>query len=1746
MSARQAQRAGALDRPKPKAAVGPLGPFLQPLFDGPPHASSVPYAYQATAVVCAHCLQAGVLRPLWQPALDAYADAAGPWETDFSTKPIPGKAMTAAEKRRNESRDALEAMKARAAGWASPFAVLDELPPPGVGYKERQQLPGIFDDIRKSRTCPCRGQGADGFAEECLRLTAKEWQLRALDPASATPFEFGLEQLLLGCATLQAPRAHASRGKRPRPADTATQPHGNTARGGGAGADNDDMQGVGDPSLLECPTVGEVFGDPFRCGGCLCSRYTGSVVVCPAARCCHIRTKNASGRRPGSDHQVCACHSTRHAVATNARELLHRILSPRASAVAEDKEVRWDLEGVLGGRGSAGGSEREAGLRAKWGAFAGSDQAYRGVSTAELWDWLGGAPASAPCERAGAGSDPNCRERVGPSLPYGNALSLRSLWPPLSRYRECQQRARDPGLVSSKTKVLWRLLLDPGARPVHEQPAQGASGSGGDSSGSPGPQHSPYTTVRPGKHSTWEEQRKLVEERDHRQYVRRFEEEGLYRVGAGTCRLCNCHQLIGPPQTWRYKKHGARSPSWNIRGGERSGERPAGWFCGHCKEGERGTYNTVFQLYGEALDTPGRRAAVAEARKFLNKDLSPEQVAEGAKGLRPRPAKAEAHEPAQEPATKRRRAERTKTPEAGKSAAKPPSAAPDKERPDEGGNWMRLKDPAVERDLRTRNQGGAVQVPEGPEGDRELRYPSAKMGDIPIRPSQLTELQRFVCNLSDAERQVVARIKVHGKIVRIGQQHGGVVYKGGNTTLFNLPLTDVQGKFPTLPKDSCALHIIAYQKGYCTASQTATFHPSLIFRPKVCCLFLALMAEYGPSSLYGAEAPGRDEESYKQLLEWSEQWEGKDLEVQLNQAAGRDHYRFNLMGDPSDRPGDRVDLGVTTRDPSDSILTQRPTPAQTPCWTLEQMTQLLERGEQEVAATETEGPTDTKDPQMAGQSVAAEFRCARMLYVRAKRKLKRRPPEQQTAAAFAEYYCKGGKKWANPKSGAHAPMSDPRGCPMEYVYHMVLRQELAHTGMCRNPDGRVEQDEEDALKRDVVEELDRLRAERVARGEELVAEDSVVGTTGAGAGGEGAENHTTLPRAIQMSRGESLKFWEDRHELFDFQAFPDKYLWGEGSQFRTVKYQRVPALPPEAAAPAPPPTSDPPPPEPAKRERRIRDIDQCTGQGRKVTQHRHFNLLLQQADGRFRHHLHTYWIFSYQQKLDRWAHARLIGMDDPALGLSAGERIVAGDPNIHRKLRTEAAKIRGVGKGDPREGEERLREIMQNSGSPAFFFTMSAFDHNHPFYQQVALWAAIAAGDEPAPREISDLSGERRRTYAIRYALYVNEAIMHFVHCFLHLFFMPYLGAARVELVVEFQHRGAPHVHALIWVPEWSQLPPECFVVEDPLTGGHVTKIDPAFAGYHDHLVEQRLRSDKFKPRRCIPHSKHIPDEVDPTRFGFAELSGTAGDTGDADGAVYNEKEDFAALQVRCMQHKCKAGVCLSYDPKAPGECRADHPHPPREETTPCLVGRKKRFKIKPVCNKQDLTATCYQALLACRCNCNLQVCTETEATFRYVVKYMRKKEPEGRRLVEDSDALRQLDRKRVRYGMDSTGVARAALQLANAGREYSGQECVWWIAINQVTFSFHNLPPGVPAPRARSRVSTSGGGDLYFNQGLGVWAHSQYDQWEDLTEEQISAAGLQISDIDCMSYDAFCRSHKTVVKLPQPAAPEAEDDEPM
>ena len=1654
--------------------------------------------------VCPHCAADGVVSPLFWPLPGLPSEGLGPWDTDFSVRPLAAKAFSEAEKRANPNGDAQLAMRTRTAFWAHTDPPADTRG--ACSRKEWRGLHRVFQNMDASRGCACRGPGAAQFAKDSLRLGARAWGISA-PRDKATP-SFGLSEVLTGRGFLRhTTDPRAQRGRRdPGAAEPAA---------GGA---------WDPPDLTTCPTAGGVLGAPSRCGGCLCSRFDGSTVVCPAPGACCARLSSSWGGRAAGSTTACACHSTRVAVCTDPVVLLRQVVRPLVDRFGSGEPVGWDLHGVLreaaSGRAGSAGATIWDGLRARWDALEASDGGYRGASTEALWEWLGGAASPAAPDPRGPAppADPNTA-RTGPSQTQKHTLRLQSLHPPLSAYLATQDAARAPGLTGGvHAKLIWALLLDRGVRPM-----------GWALPGAAGPWRplptfdGPYSTIRTdGGDPSWEEQADELENRDYRAHVRRYEEEGLYQIGTGVCRVCKAFQVIGPPQPWRHKRHGCRSPRWDVRETGHRGERPRGWYCAHCEEGGRGaqaaTFNKEFELFGDAMRTPKRAAAARAVCKFLNAGLAPAQMADGARG---RPPYVDPAPTAAEPARKRRRVE---------VPAEEPAPRPHllTQEYDAGGQWMRLKDPQLEADLRARNQG-VVEVSPGLEGDKELRYPSRKFGDIPVSPSNLTHLQRFVCNLSDAERQVVARFRVHGVMVRVGMGHGGPVYKGGTVSLFALPETVSGASFPTLPEDNVSLHVIRYQRGWCSKENTATYHPALIFRPTVVCLFLAFMAEYGPPEIWGANAPGRDPEAFRRIREWSLRWGEEDLMVHLDHMAGRGHYRYNLLGNPTDRPGVAVELAPP------SIVTDVATPARTECVSRENLADLLDRGSVEVAAEEAAAAEGAPPPTPVG----ASFRVSKMLWRRAARKCRTRPAERQTPDGLAEYYRAQGKRWHTNKAGAHAPLADPQGTALEYLWQRALRLEMWEQGTASRDDGKLTQEEEDALKADLVAELEQLRAERMARGEEVLPGEEgggVQGTTGGGGAGEPAEDGQTLRRAVHMGYGSRMQFWENRHPHFCAQAFPDLYLWSEGDPLRPVRYRRLPEPPDPSRTPA----ADPGPP-PETGTRTIAAIDEVTKQGRAVCMSHHFNLLLRQADARFLHHLHTYWIFAYQQKLDLWAHAQFFLADNNVTENALGEALLAGDPDLHRKLRREAHKIRGVGKGDPHQGEERLRQTSLEIGSPSMFFTMSAFDHNHPFYQWVALRAAIAAGDEPPDREVHDLTGAARPRYAVRYAYQVNEAILHLVHCYLHLFFMPYLGAVRMEVVVEFQHRGAPHIHALIWTREWSQLPQMAHLEHTPPGAPPgappAVALDPDFERWHDHLIEQRFLSDKHPALRHLPWNKLIPDAVDPTRFLHTELAAAGADPEAEADEVYNEREDFAALQMRTMQHTCKVGVCLGYDPRAPLECRMDFPMALRARTALCRVGRKRRVKLRPRCNKVDLIATCYPALLAARANCNLQLCTEEEATMRYVVKYMRKKEPHGRALVNDWQALRALEHRRRQFNLDQKGVVRSALRQSNAGREYTLQECCWWISNHPISLTLHNLPAGTRPPRVLENVNGAGGGQVYYNKHTRAPTRSHFDRWVQMTDAVIDEAGLDVAEVRQLGYLAFRRFHAVSQELPRPVS---------
>jgi len=272
---------------------------------------------------------------------------------------------------------------------------------------------------------------------------------------------------------------------------------------------------------------------------------------------------------------------------------------------------------------------------------------------------------------------------------------------------------------------------------------------------------------------------------------------------------------------------------------------------------------------------------------------------------------------------------------------------------------------------------------------------------------------------------------------------------------------------------------------------------------------------------------------------------------------------------------------------------------------------------------------------------------------------------------------------------------------------------------------------------------------------------------------------------------------------------------------------------------------------------------------------------------------------------------------------------------------------------------------------------------------------------------------------------------------FLKYYFRDHMKCTDWYFRVEYQHRGSPHVHGLLWLanaPNVTQAPIDLVAAA-------------AYADKHISAMNPRGDVDSV-PRGAFLLATH------PASVPYAQ--------------VPDYLKDYSDLINTCMRHtRCQEGRCIRMRTLANGKrefvCRYGFPKPHQDKTV-C------RFDVLPVkdSNKKNAVATApaegeeycvlkYIRILmeyrrneslvathspsmlsAWRANCEMQLIVHLDAVRRYVVKYLTKGEPVSSYL--------KLIREMATSTLNSWDSSKRAVQsiiLATVGcRDYSAQEC--------------------------------------------------------------------------------------------------------
>ncbi|KAE8745030.1 hypothetical protein FOCC_FOCC008342 [Frankliniella occidentalis] len=362
----------------------------------------------------------------------------------------------------------------------------------------------------------------------------------------------------------------------------------------------------------------------------------------------------------------------------------------------------------------------------------------------------------------------------------------------------------------------------------------------------------------------------------------------------------------------------------------------------------------------------------------------------------------------------------------------------------------------------------------------------------------------------------------------------------------------------------------------------------------------------------------------------------------------------------------------------------------------------------------------------------------------------------------------------------------------------------------------------------------------------------------------------------------------------------------------------------------------------------------------KVNASDYFKHLFRYNDGRFEEH--PRFRFFAMNSLMRW-HAIEKGnlyakKNDELSNLSVDELIekMKEDPKVIHSIMYHCCDIRGT-KAYWKMRAKELIQMIEQLGMPTVFFTLSAADLQWP-----GLFKLLAP-DVP----LESLSDAMRRDLVSKHPILVDKYFAERVKSFLHKVLKPKYKAVDHWYRIEYQHRGSPHVHGLLWLED----APNVLNLSEK-TQEEVQNI----VTYFDNLI-------------CTEHPNidQAPALVHPCRVELEE--------------VVNLRKDLAELLNKVQRHSCKKGYCQSNSNKnGPNKCRFNFPKALIDNSY-LKIDNDKDIQFCSRRNDEHLNKFNPYIILNWRANMDIAPVLSKDALISYLAKYVSKSEPKSKTLDE-------------------------------------------------------------------------------------------------------------------------------------------------
>ena len=278
----------------------------------------------------------------------------------------------------------------------------------------------------------------------------------------------------------------------------------------------------------------------------------------------------------------------------------------------------------------------------------------------------------------------------------------------------------------------------------------------------------------------------------------------------------------------------------------------------------------------------------------------------------------------------------------------------------------------------------------------------------------------------------------------------------------------------------------------------------------------------------------------------------------------------------------------------------------------------------------------------------------------------------------------------------------------------------------------------------------------------------------------------------------------------------------------------------------------------------------------------------------------------------------------------------------------------------------RLTAMVDCLGLPSTFFIVSAADLQWPEL------AHLLDVEDP-------LSGAARSRAVIENPCMSDWFFYHRVIKFMDAFYMDIMGAKDYWLRFEYQHRGSPHVHGVIWLQD------------APDAQNILSTDDPAG---QEELIEYIDRTVSTTNPAVLQDGTNVcdapPPKLDPHICNQSYLQ------------VEDYQQDLNDLIATCQRHtRCSTAYCL-HTKNGEQKCRFDYPKPLQPETT-IITDEADNDEPTVVTARNDGLINSHNPvqLSAWRGNVDMQYCVSKHKVINYITKYATKSEPRSQTMKE-------------------------------------------------------------------------------------------------------------------------------------------------